>query len=435
MTKLRTSHALVKAFFEKHPAEGAQMLETLPQEEARSVLLSLPLDNACTTIEFLNPHVASLIFDELSPEQAKPFLEHVSPKRMTDILLNIPQEKRTKLLSVVDTEHSRTLAALLTYPPQTAGSMMSPGLTTVSKDLTVGEAIRTIRNSGKKRPLYYVYVTDSENRLMGVLGMRDLILADPRSPVESIMMKEVITVQADMDREEVVKLASRHRYLTIPVVDSDRRPLGVIHSEDLIQAVEEEASEDIQKMFGAGGDEQALSPIPFSIKKRLPWLQVNLATAFLAAAVVSLFENTIARITALAVFLPVVAGQGGNTGAQTLAVVIRALALGEIERGAAQRVILKEAFLGIINGIAVGVVTAGVAYLWQRNPFFGLVIGLAMIVNMAIASISGAVIPLAMRALGGDPAQSSSIILTTVTDVMGFFTFLGLATLFQHLLI
>ena len=435
MTKFRTSSVLVKAFFEKYPAEGARALEALPQEEARSVILSLSAESACSTMEYLNPHVASLIFEDLTPEQAKPFLENVSPKRMTDILLNIPQEKRAQFLSVVDSGMSRTLDALLTYPAQTAGGMMSPGVTTVSKDLSVGDAIRAIRSAGKKRPLYYVYVTDSENHLLGVLGMRDLILADPRSSVESIMMKDVTTVPAEMDREEVVKLASKHRYLTIPVVDAERRPLGIIHSEDLIQAVEEEASEDIQKMFGAGGDEQALSPLRFSLKKRLPWLQVNLATAFLAAAVVSLFENTIARITALAVFLPVVAGQGGNTGAQTLAVVIRALALGEIEKGVAKRVIAKEACLGVINGIAVGIVTAGVTYLWQGNPYFGLVIGLAMVANMAIASVSGAVIPLAMRALGWDPAQSSSIILTTVTDVMGFFAFLGLATLFQHLLI
>jgi len=162
---------------------------------------------------------------------------------------------------------------------------------------------------------------------------------------------------------------------------------------------------------------------------------VNLATAFLAAAVVGLFENTIARITALAVFLPVVAGQGGNTGAQTLAVVIRGLALGEIEKGLAKQVVIKEAALGLVNGITVGLVTALVGYLWQGNPYFGLVIGLAMVANTFIAAVSGAIIPITMRAFGWDPAQSSSIILTTVTDVMGFFSFLGLATLFQHLLI
>ena len=306
--------------------------------------------------------------------------------------------------------------------------------TALHKNTTVGKAIETIRSFGKAKPLYYVYVTDSQDCLEGVLGMRDLILADPHQPIENVM-REVIYVPVEMDREEVVKQAEKTHYLTIPVVDSRRRLLGIIRSEDLIEAVEEEASEDMQKMVGAGGDEEVLSPFLFSVKKRLPWLTVNLATAFLAASVVGLFENTIARLTILAVFLPVVAGQGGNTGAQTLAVVIRGLALGQVEKSLAWRVISKEALLGLLNGMVVGGVTALAAYFWNGNPYFGLVIGLAMVLTMMIACVAGAGIPILMRALGWDPAQSSSIILTTVTDVLGFFSFLGLATLFQRLLI
>ena len=435
MSKLHASKTLVKTFFEKHPADGAQALEALPHEEARAILLALSHETACAAIEFLNPHIASLIFEDLTAEQAKVFLEKVSPKRTTDILLDLSKEKQDEFLAVLDPAQARILSALLTYPPQTAGGMMSPGVLALSMSLTVEEAIRTLRGLVKKKPLYYVYVTDSENRLQGVVGMRELILAHPHTLIESIMSKEVHSVPALLDREEVIKFAAKHRYLAIPVVDSENRLLGIIHSEDLIEAAEEEASEDIQKMFGAGGDEGALSSVPFSVKKRLPWLLVNLGTAFLAAGVVGIFENTIARITALAVFLPVVAGQGGNTGAQTLAVVIRGLALGEIEKSAVKRVLLKETSLGILNGIVVGLVTAGVGFFWERNPFFGLVIGLAMIANMFVACIAGAGIPILMRAFGWDPAQSSSIILTTVTDVMGFFSFLGLATLFQHLLI
>ncbi|MBI4115267.1 MAG: magnesium transporter [Candidatus Omnitrophica bacterium] len=435
MSRFRASQTLVKTFFEKHPADAAQALEILPHEEARAILLNLSSDVASQTIEYLNPHVASLIFDDLTPEQAKSFMDNVSPKRMADILIDLPTERRSQFLQVLEASHRRTLETLLTYPPETAGGMMSPGVIALSKDLTVRDAIQNIRNLGKKKPFYYVYVTDTDNRLQGVLGMRDLILADPQTPIETLMMKEVVSVPAETDREEVVKLASKRRYLTMPVVDSEKRLLGIIHSEDLIEAAEEEASEDIQKMFGAGGDEEILSPVSFSLKKRLPWLHVNLATAFLAASVVGLFESTIARISALAVFLPVVAGQGGNTGAQTLAVVIRGLALGQLDKNVTRRVILKEAALGILNGVVVGLVTAAVAYLWHGNPYFGLVIGLAMIVNMAVATVSGAMIPIAMRAIGWDPAQSSSIILTTVTDVIGFASFLGFATFFQHLLV
>ncbi len=319
--------------------------------------------------------------------------------------------------------------------PNTAGEMMSPDFTALQKNLLVSEAMRRIRSLGKRGPLYYVYVTDEAGRLEGVLAMRDLVLGDPNAPIESVMLKEVVSVPLGADREKIVQIASRYHYLTIPVVDSERRLVGIIRYVDVMRAAEEEASEDIQKIFGAGGDEGATSSVFFAVKKRLPWLYVNLATAFLAAAVVGLFENTIARITALAVFLPVVAGQGGNAGAQTLGVVIRGLALGEIEKKLARRVIWKETCLGVLNGVSVGIVTAAIGYFWEGNPYFGLVIGLAMVTNMAIACVSGAGIPMLMRALGWDPAQSSSIILTTITDVVGFFSFLGLATLFQHLLI
>lgn len=435
MSKLRASNILVKTFFERHPSDAARALEALPQDEARAILLALPTESACQTIEFLNPHIASLIFEDLNPEQARPFLEKVSPKRMTDILLDVPQEKRKDFLQIINASEARVLEALLTYPPETAGGMMTPGVISVHSDLSVSEAIQTIRTTSKKKSLYYVYVTDSENHLQGVLGMRDLILSSPQTAIESIMVKDVISVPADMDREEVIKLATKHRYLAIPVVDPDRRLLGLIHSEDLIKAAEEEASEDMQKMFGAGGDEEATSPVHFAIRKRLPWLYVNLGTAFLAASVVGLFENTIAKITALAVFLPVVAGQGGNAGAQTLAVVIRGLALGQIEKSLVAKVMWKESWLGILNGIFIGIVTALVGYFWVKNAYFGLVIGLAMVINMIVACAAGAAIPIVMKAWGKDPAQSSSIILTTFTDIIGFFSFLGLATLFSRLLI
>lgn len=435
MSKRQASKALVKTFFEHHPADAARALELLPQEEAAFILLTLPEAASVAALEFVSSSSAVAIFSELTPEQAKPFLAGISAKRAADILFGLPREKRQPLLALLDPEQAKVLSALLTYAPQTAGGIMSPGVTSLRKDITVEEAIHTIRSLGRKKALYYAYVTDRENRLQGVLAMRDLILADPDQPIENIMMKEVLSVPVHLDREEVVKLAAKRRFLTIPVVDHENRLLGIIHSEDLIEAAEEEASEDMQKMVGAGGDEEVFSPVAFSFKKRLPWLQVNLATAFLAAAVVGLFENTIARITALAVFLPVVAGQGGNTGAQTLAVVIRGMALGQLERNLAWRVITKEAWLGILNGVSVGLVTAFVGYFWERNPYFGLVIGAAMVVNMAAACIAGAGIPILMRALGWDPAQSSSIVLTTVTDILGFFSFLGLATLFQHLLI
>jgi magnesium transporter len=241
----------------------------------------------------------------------------------------------------------------------------------------------------------------------------------------------LFTLHCFTDREEAAEQLSKRRYFAAPVVDPEGRILGIIKAEQLIQGTQEELTEDLQRMFGAGGDERTFSSIGYSLKKRLPWLHVNLATAFLAAAVVALFESVIARITVLAVFLPVVAGQGGNAGAQSLAVVMRGLVMREIPLDKVRRLVLKEGLLGLISGTVTGVVTALVAWAWAGNPWLGLVIGLAMIVNLFAAGLAGAAIPMLMKSAGLDPAQCSSIILTTVTDVVGFFAFLGFAVLFQ----
>ena len=265
--------------------------------------------------------------------------------------------------------------------------------------------------------------------------MRDLMLAAPEQPIEAVSRKEVFMLHCFVDRQEAAAELAKRRFFAAPVVDSEDHILGIVKAERLIQGVQEEATEDIQRMFGAGGDERVSSTIPFSLKKRLPWLHVNLATAFLAASVVALFEGVIAKITILAVFLPVVAGQGGNAGAQSLAVVMRGIVMREIPKGKILQLIFKEGRLGAINGIVIGIVTAVVAWLWYGNPYLGLVIGLGMLVNLICAGLSGASIPLLMKRIGIDPAQSSSIILTTVTDVIGFFAFLGFAVMFQSYLI
>jgi magnesium transporter len=241
-------------------------------------------------------------------------------------------------------------------------------------------------------------------------------------------------VPASMDREDAANLMRQGRFLAMPVVDAEQRLLGVLKAEHALHAVQQEAFEDLQKLVGAGGDERALSPVPTVIRKRLPWLYVNLVTAFLAAAVVSLFEDILARVTALAVLLPVVSGQGGNSGAQTLAVVIRGIALREILSGSTRRILLKEVLAALFNSVAVALVASGAVFVWSRNAGLAVVIFLAMIVNMVVASLAGATIPLVLKRLGRDPAQSSSIFLTTVTDVVGFASFLGFAVVFAPLL-
>jgi magnesium transporter len=274
-----------------------------------------------------------------------------------------------------------------------------------------------------------IYVTDREGMFLGRIPLQDLAIADPDEPLSGLITDPSVAVLAAASRSEVIEVAERHHVRGLPVVDVSGRLLGLIRNEALVEAVEQEASVDIQTMVGASRDERALSPVWFAVRKRLPWLQVNLLTAFLASFVVGLFEDTIARFTALAVLLPVVAGQSGNTGAQALAVTMRGLALREIRVRHALRVAIKESLVGAVNGIAVAVVTSAAVYVWSRSPGLAAVIGVSMITSMVIAGLSGAVIPILLSVLGQDPAQASSIVLTTVTDVMGFLSFLGLATL------
>jgi len=264
--------------------------------------------------------------------------------------------------------------------------------------------------------------------------MRDLLLLDPDERLQSVMRRDVPSIHPMEDREQIVDLFAAQRFVTIPVIDLDERLLGVIKNEDIIKASQEDATADLQTMVGASRDERALSPVWFSVRKRLGWLQVNLVTAFLAAFVVGMFEDVIAKFTALAILLPVVAGQSGNTGAQSLAVVMRGLALRDIGPSQWLRVTVKEAGVAMLNGIAIAATTSAAVYLWSRSSGLTMVIGISMVSSMCIAGLSGAVIPIALKSLNQDPAQSSSIILTTVTDVVGFFSFLGLATVFSRLL-
>ena len=265
--------------------------------------------------------------------------------------------------------------------------------------------------------------------------MRDLMLAAPDKKLEEISRKDLFALHCFTGQQEAANEMAKRKFFAAPVVDSENRVLGLVKAERMIHGVQEEMSKDIQQMFGAGGDERVTSDIGFALKKRLPWLHINLATAFMAAGVVAMFEDIIAKLTVLAVFLPVVAGQGGNAGAQSLAVVMRGIVMREIPKGKRLQLVFKEGKIGAISGLIIGLVTAGVAWLWYGNPYLGVVIGLGMVVNLICAGLSGASIPLAMKKVGIDPAQSSSIILTTVTDVVGFMAFLGFAVLFQQYLV
>jgi len=427
---------MVKRYFETDPNGAARSLETMPEEQVVEVLRALPPTLAAKTVRQLQVTYAAAVLKDAEVDLFKEIAEGLDPHHAATIFMHLPGEARERFLHYAPQKLRREIQEHLTYPEDSVGRLMTTSFLAVRADLTVAEAVERIRQLAQKRfPASYAYVVDEQDRLKGVMNMRDLLLAAPEEKLGSIMRKEIFTLHSFTDREEAARELAKRRYFAVPVVDHDGHILGIIKAEQLIQGVQEEITEDMQRMFGAGGDERVFSPMRYSLKKRLPWLHVNLATAFLAAAVVALFEDVIAKITVLAVFLPVVAGQGGNAGAQSLAIVMRGLVMREIPKDKFKKLILKESLLGTLSGAVTGLVTAAVAWLWHGNPWLGLVIGLAMVVNLFAAGLAGAAIPILMKRMGLDPAQCSSIILTTVTDVIGFFAFLGFAVVFQNHLI
>jgi len=429
--------SLVEKYFEKDPVAAARSLETMHEDEAAEVISALTPSTATEAVRRLNDAHAAAVLQKVPRHLFRRIVQHIDAPQAAGLFLQLPYERRGGFLDLLEDKKKREIQEFISYPEDSAGRIMTTDLLAFHGDIKVKDALQKIRQRAQKgmEPLSYLYVVDNDNRLVGVLNMRDMILATGDEAVEDVMRKDVFHVHCFADRERVAHELSESRFFCAPVVDNQNRLLGVVNADRLLGGIQLEASEDIQKMFGAGGDEKAFSPIWFSLKTRLPWLHVNLATAFMAAAVVAVFEDIIAKITVLAIYLPVVAGQGGNAGAQSLAVVMRGLVMREIPPEKAKNLILKETVIGIVNGIVIGVVTGLIAWVWQGNPYMGLVIGLGMLVNLTIAGATGAIIPLAMKAIRLDPAQCSSIILTTVTDVMGFVAFLGFAVIFQEHLI
>jgi magnesium transporter len=422
--------AMVRAYAAEHPGDAARALEALKPVDARRVLKGLSRRNVIAVLQQIDPASAAPIFSELGPEATRDLLKEISPRRATAILHKLEDAAREATLTSMDSSTASQLRALLQYLPETAGALMDTRVTALREGQTVAQAVAILRRA-QRSTLYYLYVTGDEGRLVGVVSLRELLLAQPRDPIDPLVQRDVVSVPGTMTRTELANLIRERRFVALPVVDGHGSLLGVVRSEAILDTLGQEAFGDLQKMVGAGEDERALSPVSLVVRKRLPWLYVNLGTAFLAAAVVGLFEGTIEKVTALAVLLPVVAGQGGNTGAQALAVVMRGMALHELVPGTVRRLLIKEGLGALLNGIAVAAGTAAAVWLWDGRAALAMVIGLAMVVNMAAAGVAGAATPLVLRGLGKDPAQSSSIVLTTVTDIVGFASFLGFASLFM----
>ncbi len=388
---------------------AVQIWEHLPQDVAAEVLVALPDELALQCLQKGDSVHAARVIKRLAPD-----------------VFHYYQER-------LDTGKRQELEILVQYPEDSAGTLMDVRFLPLYEDISVREALHRIRKS-KPKFSRYLFLLDEQGKLKSRIGIQQLALADGDEKLSNLCKPVLAAVVATATREEVVEQFEVHKVTDLPVVDVQGRLLGVVLHDVLVDESLKETSLDILTMVGVSKDERGLSSVGFVVKKRLPWLLINLATAFLAASVVGIFESTIAQFTALAVLLPVVAGQSGNTGAQALAVTMRGLALREIGVSHWWRVARKETGAGFINGIAIAITTALGVLVWSGSIGLAMVIAISMVISMILAGISGVIIPVLLLRVGQDPASSSSIILTTVTDVVGFFSFLGIATLLSSML-
>ncbi|HUF27386.1 MAG TPA: magnesium transporter [Gemmatimonadaceae bacterium] len=423
---------LARIYLRQFPEEAARHLESARLSEVVALLELEPTPHAVAVEERLASNVAADVLRAASPEFATRVLARMDPVRAAATVAWLDEEQRATMLASMDDRAAAELRAMVEYPPDTAGRLMDPRVMAFRHGTTVQQALTRLRGV-RRRAVSDVFITDDEGRLTGRVPLQDLAVALPGDALDTLAVPAV-AVGGMGSVDEVVEQLTTHQLTSLPVVDFEGRLLGVIRQNVLMNAARQEVAADIQAMVGASRDERALSPVSFAVRARLPWLQINLATAFLASAVVGLFESTIATFTALAVLLPVVAGQSGNTGAQALAVTMRGLALREIRVSQWARVVRKETAVAFFNGWAIALTTALGVLVWSRSPGLALVIGSSMVISMVMAGLAGAAIPIVLTSIGRDPAQSSSIILTTVTDIVGFFSFLGIATLLSGML-
>lgn len=426
--------ALNERFLRDYPREAAMAAERLPADEVAAVLVTQPAWVLARIWGQLVPDTAERLLSRLPLALAAALLRALDAGRSATLLRRMDADVRTHYLGQLAPAEAAELERMLHYPPDSAGGMMHARAATLRGDMRADEALQRLRTQ-RPRALRSIFLLDGDNRLQSVVDIQDLALADDACTLDALARPVVAVVDALEPRDAVLARLQDQHIETLPVVDVEGRLLGVIHSGDLVRAIQDDASSDLQAMVGVSREERALSPPLFSVRKRVLWMHVNLVTAFVAASIVGLFEGTIAQFTALAVLMPVVAGMAGNAGQQALAVTMRGLVLREIGTREWLRMAWKEVRVGIVNGGIIASVTATGVLLWSGSGGLALVIGLAMVTSMLIACVAGTMVPITLTRLRQDPALSSSIFLTTVTDVFGFLSFLGIATLLSQWLV
>ncbi len=415
---------------ELHEADLADLLESLDREERPQLLKALGDDFDLEVLTYLDDSVRDEIFEELEPRQIASSLADLDSDDAVDIIEDLDEEAQQRVLAALPKADRLVLEESLSFPEDSAGRIMQRELLAVPSSWTVGETIDYMRAS-KDLPddFYDLYIVDPKHQPIGFVPLSRAMRTRRPVKLTDIMSDDMKTVPVNMDQEEVAYLFRQYGLVSAPVVDDAGRLVGVVTVDDVVHIIDEEAEEDLLKLAGVQ-ETDLYSAVLDTTKSRFTWLMINLFTAVAASIVIGLFEGTLQQIVALAVLMPIVASMGGNAGTQTLTVAVRAIAMRDLSAGNALRFVGKEMLVGVVNGILFAIVSGLVAWYWFDTPMIGVIIGAAMVINLVVAALSGALVPLGLEKMGVDPAVASSVVLTTVTDVIGFFAFLGLATLF-----
>lgn len=393
-----------------------------------SLFKGIPVNKQGFILLNLSKNLQKEIFRKLKIREAIDLVDYLDPGEATKILKNINPRKRKKIVQKLSGEIREKVEFLLRIHPETAVTLMSLNYIQVGKDTAIREVSKVVKRHEKETGKFPIILVVKDNFLIGELPGHILGLQKKTEKIERYV-KKVPSIKYNIEENEVIQAFRENPHNKIVVLDDDESIMGVIYSDDIIRLIQKKSLNSLRRFAGVSKEEDICDSALVKVKHRYKWLIINLATGFLAASVVSIFQETISGFVLLAVYMPIVAGMGGNAGTQVMAVVVRGLALKEIEFKKARKVVLNEILAGAFNGIINGALVAGIALLWNKNPMLGLAIGLAMLINLIIAGLFGAVIPLLMKALKKDPASSATVFITTATDVCGFFVFLGLATL------
>lgn len=438
-----TSEHVLKLIENNHYDEAVKLLRSLHAADSADIITMLEPDQQAALVEHLQAPELAEVFEQMSQDDMAEVAQHLDTEELAEVLDEMEADSAADLLGELEPkeaaevleqmDEAAPVSSLLSYPDDSAGGIMNLPPPSLRRYMTVAGAIKFLKQHyHDANEIFYLYVLDRDGRLIGVVNLRALILAESSQTIEEIMSRDVIWTRADMDQEEAAKILSRYSLMAVPVVDAEEKLVGIITVDDVVDVLEEEATEDIYRLAQVSENSEIFGPIHRAVPNRLFWLAVNLATAFLASSVAALFSQTIALVPILAAFMTIVAGQGGNAATQTMTIVIRSLALGEINISEAWPVLWYEFIIGLLDGLAIGIMVGIVAWFWQGKWMLGVIISIAMLGNMLVAALAGVLIPMVLKWGRVDPALASGVIVTTFTDCCGFGFFLGLSTYLIH---